>query len=148
MAHEWKSPWDYNLQPRASEVKISYGDFIYMAHELSDRVEIKVTHYPNKLFYIPGSTYLAAIIAKNIGIPNSHEINSSKLSQVSINSTDSIVITAHQNLDGSLVKFARKLRFAYNPKSIIVGVLFENPWVENKADIAIYTSGLNKITIR
>jgi hypothetical protein len=147
---ERASPWKYNLRacapaenPEDLQIDLDLPNYILMAHELADKLENRSEHFPNKLFYIPGSAYLASIVAKNIGIQFSKKIDvMESIESIYVEKTDSITIIANQNVGKLLTTFANDLKLLYQPLSVIVGVLFENAKTKEKADVAVFTTDL------
>ncbi len=142
---ERKEPWDRKLQvvalterPHDSYINLDLPTYISMAFELADRVENLAMPFPNKLFFLPGSTHLASVVSEKVGIYSCTKINIAESPEcIVLDPQDSVIIAANQNLDHLMV-FANSLKAMYNPQSLLVAVLFEKEGKEDKADIAIY----------
>ncbi len=130
------SPWTYNItavssleNPDELRVIIDLHTYIFMANELSDRIQ---TNFPyiREILYTPNGGYLAAIVGKNLSIGTSQmiDIENETLERLNLIPSEDIILLSNENIDRKIVDSAKKIK---------VGVLFENPDIKDKADISI-----------
>ncbi|HEX6976880.1 MAG TPA: hypothetical protein VF185_00785 [Patescibacteria group bacterium] len=144
---ERKLSWEKDLVPsitvkdKEPQINLDLTTYGLMAVELAKRIEESSTdNYPNNLLYLPGSSYLAAIVSKIIGIYPVTKIDlSDSPESVFVPEDDNLVIVGNQNVT-NLLFFGNSLNVLFKPKSVTIGVLFEREGELNKADISVFTT--------